>query len=539
MKKNNFLNGAVIATAGIFICKIIGLFYVIPFYGLIGVAGGALYSYAYSIYSIFLNLSTQGIPVAISKVVSEYNALKMYNTKERAFKIGHTIMLVLCVLSFIIMFTFAPQIANILKGGVEEGSKIADIALVIRVVSTALLIVPTYSVTKGYLQGHKMMTPSSIANVIEQLVRVIFLLVGAYFVLIILHLDIKYGVSIAVFAATVGALSGYLYLRIKMHKARNDFHKDEEPTKDEKKITTKDLALKIVKYAIPFVLVDLVDSAYVVVNSSTIVKTLTSVGYLATDAELVLSSIATWATKLNMIVISISSGFVISLIPHITSSFAKKDMDEVRSKSSQALEMLLLFVVPLSLGLVFMAGPMWTIFYKYNTLSISVFRLYAFQALTYSVHWLLVNLLQSLNKSKVALSIAFGSLLAKILLNVPAMKYIHLIGIPNYQGATIVTLLIQVVSIAIMFIYLAKEFKITFKGVRKNILMICLSSLAMIGVLYILSYFVSLNVTTRFSAILVTALYVGVGALVFLPLAYKAGLLNKFIKIFLSKKKED
>ena len=59
MKKNNFLNGAVIATAGIFICKIIGLFYVIPFYGLIGVAGGALYSYAYSIYSIFLNLSIE------------------------------------------------------------------------------------------------------------------------------------------------------------------------------------------------------------------------------------------------------------------------------------------------------------------------------------------------------------------------------------------------------------------------------------------------------------------------------------------------
>ena len=78
MKKSNFLNGAIIATAGIIICKIIGLVYVIPFYAMIGVTGGALYSYAYSIYAIFLNLSTSGIPVAMSKLVSEYNALALY-----------------------------------------------------------------------------------------------------------------------------------------------------------------------------------------------------------------------------------------------------------------------------------------------------------------------------------------------------------------------------------------------------------------------------------------------------------------------------
>ena len=71
MKKNGFLEGALIATIGIVLCKIIGLFYVIPFYAIIGAQGGALYSYAYSIYNMFLNLATSGIPVAMSKVVSE------------------------------------------------------------------------------------------------------------------------------------------------------------------------------------------------------------------------------------------------------------------------------------------------------------------------------------------------------------------------------------------------------------------------------------------------------------------------------------
>ena len=68
MKKNGFLEGAFIATISVIICKILGLIYVIPFYSIIGEQGGALYSYAYSIYSIFLSLATVGIPTAISKI---------------------------------------------------------------------------------------------------------------------------------------------------------------------------------------------------------------------------------------------------------------------------------------------------------------------------------------------------------------------------------------------------------------------------------------------------------------------------------------
>ena len=89
MKKSNFIQGAMIATVSIIICKILGLIYVIPFYSIIGSKGGALYSYAYSIYSIFLSLSTCGIPVAVSRLISEYNALQEYSIKERIYKASH------------------------------------------------------------------------------------------------------------------------------------------------------------------------------------------------------------------------------------------------------------------------------------------------------------------------------------------------------------------------------------------------------------------------------------------------------------------
>lgn len=114
MKKNGFLEGAFIATISVIICKILGLIYVIPFYSIIGEQGGALYSYAYSIYSIFLSLATVGIPTAISKIVSEYNALDFQVIKQRAYKIGSKILICIGV-SSCFLFIFAPQIARFNK----------------------------------------------------------------------------------------------------------------------------------------------------------------------------------------------------------------------------------------------------------------------------------------------------------------------------------------------------------------------------------------------------------------------------------------
>ena len=73
MKKNGFIDGAIIAVIAIFITKFLGIIYAIPFNSMVGSKGGALYGYAYNIYNLFLIISSAGIPLAISKLVSEYN----------------------------------------------------------------------------------------------------------------------------------------------------------------------------------------------------------------------------------------------------------------------------------------------------------------------------------------------------------------------------------------------------------------------------------------------------------------------------------
>ena len=168
LTKNNFIQGAFISTLGIVVSKILGIVYVIPFHAIVKEQGGALYGYAYTIYSLFLALSSAGIPLAISKIISEYQTLGYYNAKERAFKIGKQLSIVLGLIAFIILFIFAPEVAHLILGDLKGGNTIEQVTYVIKVISTAILVVPILSNYRGYLEGHKYITPSTISKVIEQ-----------------------------------------------------------------------------------------------------------------------------------------------------------------------------------------------------------------------------------------------------------------------------------------------------------------------------------------------------------------------------------
>ena len=155
MKKNNFVQGAFIATLGIVITKILGILYVIPFYSIIGEKGGALYGYAYSLYLVFMAISSAGIPLAISKIISEYQTLGYYDAKQRAFKMGKQIAITLGIVCFIILFVFAKQLATAILGDLKGGNTIEDVTYVIRLISTAIIVVPVLSVYRGYLKKKK------------------------------------------------------------------------------------------------------------------------------------------------------------------------------------------------------------------------------------------------------------------------------------------------------------------------------------------------------------------------------------------------
>ena len=535
MKKTGFLAGAAISTIGIVICKVIGLVYVIPFYAIIGTQGGALYSYAYSIYNMFLNLATSGIPVAMSKVVSEYNEVGYYNTKERTFKMGLKIIGLLGLISFLVLFIFAPQIAYLIIGDVKGGNSVEDVTMVIRVISTAILVVPFLSVSKGYLQGHKIMQVSSVANILEQIVRVIVILAGSFLTLKVFHLSLNTAVGVAVFGATVGALFAYFYVYAKIRKSKS-LNRKAKPTLAEVKITNKDLVKRIIFYALPFVAISVLQSAFVMVDVFTVVRGLTGIGYTTEISENVLSVIATWGSKLNMIVMSISMGIVMSLIPAIASAYAVKNYDEVNGKVNQALKTLLFVCVPMATGLCFLSSAVWTVFYGYNELNSSVFKLLIMSQITLSVCSVMVNASQSMNNTKQSIIALGGSLIAKVLLNVPMMHLFNLIGIEAYYAPIALNILIDTSASLYLLYIVKKNTKISYFKTVQTIIKIVLCTVIMVLVLSILNMFIPSYSHSRMISILYIVLYGIIGMITYFFVAYKSKTIdNVFGKGFVQK----
>ena len=528
MKRTGFLAGAFISVLGIVICKVIGLVYVIPFYAIIGTQGGALYSYAYSIYNVFLNLATSGIPVAMSKVVSEYNEMKFYNTKERVFKIGLKVISLLCIISFLVLFIFAPSLANMIIGGVEGGNSVEDVTMVIRVISTAVLVVPFLSVSKGYLQGHKIMQVSAVSDILEQLARVIVILLGSFLALKVFHLSLNTAVGVAVFEKTAGAIVAYFYVFLKIKKAK-DLKRNEKPKIEVKKITNKALVRKIIFYAMPFVIISLLQSIYVMVDVFTVVKGLVGLGYTTAISENVVSVIQTWGSKLNMIVMSISTGIITSLIPTIASAYAVRNMKEVNGKITQALQTLCLVTIPLSVGISFMSSAVWTVFYGYDELNSSIFKLLILSQIPLSICSVMVNTNQTMNKTKVTIVALLGSLIFKILLNVPFMHLFSFLGIESYYATISLNMIIDTLASLYLLKKIKKETGISYMRALRSFIKIIMCTLIMVLGLSILNLFIPSFSVNRMESILYIILYGVLGAVIYFFVAYKSNTISEIV----------
>ena len=536
MKKNSFVEGALISTIGIVLCKVLGIIYVIPFRAIIGTQGAVLYSYAYTIYAVFASLSSTGIPSAMAKAVSEYNTLGYYDAQERAYKIGKYIIVILGLISFLILFIFAPQISYLIIGDIEGGNTIEDITFVIRVISTALLFIPILSVSKGYVQGHRMMTVPAIANVIEQLVRVIVIVGGSYLTLKVFHLSITTTVGVATFGATAGALIAYLYIINKINKNREALKRDEKSKKEELKLTNKVIFKRIVLYSLPFILIEFIRSIYNTVDIFTVVKGLVNLGYDVNTAENILSIVTTWGSKLNMIILAITFGLTMSIIPNIVRSATLKDYKDVSIKINQSLKIILYTALPMTIGIWFLSSSVWTIFYGYDSLSVDVFSFFILQSIINSFFYVLVDTTNALDKPKIALGTLFGSFLLKALLNVPMMHFVKFIGFEAYYGSILTTMLVQFISVIFLLYELKKVYKVSYRNSLVPSIKIILMNGIMLLSIMIIRLFIGVFETTRLHALLEIIIYTTIGGLIYLLLSIKNNMLEEvFGKKFINR----
>mgnify|MGYP002855591511 CR=1 FL=1 len=526
MRKNTFVKGALITTVGIVLTKILGIIYVIPFHAIIGDEGGALYGYAYTIYLFFVSFSSAGVPLAISRIVSEYQTLGYCKAKQRTFQLGKRLSFLIGFICFLIIFLFAPLLAKAILGNVVGGNSIQDVTFVIRVISFAILIGPLLSIYRGFFEGHRIMSPPSISQVLEQLIRVLIIIFGSLLTLKVFHMSLATVVGVALFGATVGAFVSYFYLLEKYLKNRSKF---QEKVRDvnEPIITDKMILKKIIVYAIPFIMIDFFKSVYNYVDIFTVVKGLVKYAeFSAVDAETIYSMLSTWAHKFNMIIAAVSTGIIVSLIPNLTESIVKKNKEEINIRIETSINMLLYFTIPITFGICFLSKSIWNLFYGESVFGASILSYYIFVGLLISLFTTVITILQTFKDYKNVFYCLLTGVLVKIILNYSLLRTFISIGLPPYYGFITATIFGYGVSLIMCMFILHYKYEISFEKILKTFIDILCGSFLMIIVLMILRFIVPIYSLYRIRNLFIILLYAIIGATVYFTYAYFTNLTN-------------
>ena len=343
-KQNSFFGGAAILAAGILIVKLIGMFYKIPLINIIGEAGAADFNNAYNIYAVLLTVSTAGLPVAVSKLVSEANALNRRNQVRRTFRLALVLFLTLGLISFLVMFFRADALA-----GMMNDSKAAA---GIRALAPAVVCVGCLAALRGYSQGHSNMAPTSVSQIIEALCKLVVGL-GLAFWLVKQGKDPDVAAAGAITGVTVGTVVALIYmvLDFSLSRGREETHGTDRPD------SAGSILANILKIAVPITLSSSMVGIVTVIDSSLVQGQLQSALNLTEKASRTLYGNYSGALNIYNLPTSLMAAITASVIPAVSAALARRDRRGAARITGSALRITALLSFPMGVGLFVLGTP--------------------------------------------------------------------------------------------------------------------------------------------------------------------------------------
>lgn len=343
-KSNTFFGGAAILAVSIAIVKVIGALYKIPLGRILGDVGFGHFNNAYAIYNLLLMISTAGLPVAMSKTISEANALNRQNQVHRVFRVALTTFIVLGAVSSAVMFLFAQPLANL------QGDSLA--APAVRVMALSCFFVCTMSAYRGYAQGHSDMVPTAVSQVLEALTKLTVGLALAWY-LLYLGFGSEISAAGAIGGVTASGFVSLVYLMIRHHRRNGG----PRALSDDKPENSGRILKTLAAIAIPITLSSSVVPITTYLDTVQVQNLLQSaLGY---SEELAVSLYGCYQKAIT--IYNLPSAFMVSLtaciVPAVSASLTRKDKIGAGKIAESALRVGALLALPAGVGLAVLSGP--------------------------------------------------------------------------------------------------------------------------------------------------------------------------------------
>ncbi len=342
-RRPSFLSGVSILTISAVLVKIIGLLYRIPMLNLLGTEGMGYFNTAYELYAFFCVISTAGLPVAMSVLISTLEAAGRREDTERVYRVALGLFAIIGGVGTSLLWGLSKPFASLLG---NPGA-----AVCMRAVAPTVLLVCLSSAFRGYFQGHRNMLPTALSQVIEAGGKLFLGLAFAGYARRT-GADLATTAAYAILGLTVGTGVSMVYLLIHKRTARRRETGIADGSISPAKKGKDSILRPLLATAVPVTLSAGVISLTKCVDLGIILRRLQTVGYTAAEANALYGCYSTLAVPVFNIIPSLTTSVALSAVPALSAALQKgrEGEAELRKTAASALRLTMLAAIPASVG---------------------------------------------------------------------------------------------------------------------------------------------------------------------------------------------
>lgn len=455
-KQKSLVGGVSILGAAGLICKLVGVLYRIPLAALIAPMGMAIYHKVFPAYNLLLTVSSAGIPVAISRMVSHYVTKGEHKNAARIFRMALYMLTALGLISTVLLMALAPVISGI------QGTPSAAAGYLC--IAPSLFFVCVMSAYRGYLQGRRHMTPTAVSQLIEQVGKVAIALplaaLGRY------HSEAM-GAAGALLGSTIGEGAALIYMMVQ--KKKHDPEIQQLQQENVELLQGKTVAKRLVTVAIPITLGACIVPLAGFVDSIMLTNLMVGAGMEQTAADILYGAYAGPVLTLINVPTALAMAMSTNLVPSIASGLARGDREVLKKETDTGLRMAAVIGFPCSVGMSILAEPILHICYRgsYDTAQLAVaselLQISSLTIVLFTMVQATSGILQGMGKQKIPMYTLLAGVLMKIMLNYTLVRVPGM----NIHGAPWASLLCYTVSMVPNLYYVCKYtgYRFDWKGI--------------------------------------------------------------------------